>query len=318
MTEKQPPVDKEPPTRSGQRAAYMDEVKYSLSLLTKNKLVLGGIIISAFFIIISIFSNVIVNPASAYNTINYHNAYCWNGNLPSWGTQATTCPASLNYPLGSDGFGRNLLNMIILAIPLDLSIALEIVASALAIGIILGAVAAYAGGWVDEVILRVTDIFFAFPFLVLALVFAAVLGRTIPNLELAILLVWWPVYVRLIRGQMLSEKNKAYVEALKALGVSRWRTLFLHLIPNSIYPLLVQATLDIGGVILTFSALVFLGFSPSAALPELGNLAVDGIGQIFTAPWLIVIAGLVILFISLGFNLVGDGLRDVLDPRLRR
>ena len=208
--------------------------------------------------------------------------------------------------------------MIILAIPLDLSIALEIVASALAIGIILGAVAAYAGGWVDEVILRVTDIFFAFPFLILALVFAAVLGRTIPSLELAILLVWWPVYVRIIRGQMLSEKNKAYVEALKALGVSRTRTLFFHLIPNSIYPLLVQATLDIGGVILTFSALVFLGFSPSPALPELGNLAADGINQIFTAPWLLVIPGLVILLISLGFNLVGDGLRDVLDPRLRR
>ena len=166
--------------------------------------------------------------------------------------------------------------------------------------------------------MRVTDIFFAFPFLILALVFAAVLGRTIPNLELAIFLVWWPVYVRLIRGQMLSEKNKAYVEALRALGVSRWRTLFFHLIPNSIYPLLVQATLDIGGVILTFSALVFLGFSPSPALPELGNLAADGINQIFTAPWLLVIPGLVILLISLGFNLVGDGLRDVLDPRLRR
>ena len=308
---------KEPPKRSGQRAAYVDELKYSLNLLTKNKLVLTGIVMSVFFILVAILSTVIVSPASAYK-FDFPHAYCWNGNLFSWGTQSNICPASLNFPLGSDGYGRNLLSMIILAIPLDLSIALEIVASALAIGIILGAVAAYAGGWVDEAILRVTDIFFAFPFLILALVFAAVLGRTIPNLELAILLVWWPVYVRLIRGQMLSEKTKAYVEALKALGVSRWRTLFFHLIPNSIYPLLVQATLDIGGVILTFSALVFLGFSPSAALPELGNLTADGIGQIFTAPWLLLFPGLVILLISLGFNLVGDGLRDVLDPRLRR
>jgi peptide/nickel transport system permease protein len=316
MTDKGP-ESKQPPKRSGQRAAYIDETKYAISLLTKNKLVLIGIIMSVFFILVAIFSTVIVNPASAYK-FDFPNDYCWNSNLFSWGTQSKICPASLNFPLGSDGYGRNLLSMIVLAIPLDLSIALEIVGSALAIGIILGAVAAYAGGWVDEVILRVTDIFFAFPFLILALVFAAVLGRTIPNLELAILLVWWPVYVRLIRGQMLSEKTKAYVEALKALGVSRWRTLFFHLIPNSIYPLLVQATLDIGGVILTFSALVFLGFSPSAALPELGNLTADGIGQIFTAPWLLLFPGAVILLISLGFNLVGDGLRDVLDPRLRR
>jgi len=308
---------KGPPKRSGQRAAYVDELKYSLSLLTKNKLGLSGIIMSVFFILIAIFSNVLVDPATAYK-LNYSIAYCWNYNLFSWGTQAVHCPASLNYPLGSDGFGRNLLNMIILAIPLDLSIALEIVGSALAIGIVLGSVAAYAGGWIDEAILRVTDIFFAFPFLILALVFAAVLGRTVPHLELAILLVWWPVYVRLIRGQMLSEKSKAYVEALKALGVSRWRTLFFHLVPNSIYPLLVQATLDIGGVILTFSALVFIGFAPTPALPELGNLTADGIGQIFTAPWLLIFPGLVILLISLGFNLVGDGLRDVLDPRLRR
>ena len=308
---------KEPPKRSGQRAAYVDELKFALNLLTKNKLVLTGIVMSVFFILVAVFSNVIVNPSSAYK-FDFPHAYCWNGNLFSWGTQSSICPAKLNFALGSDGYGRNLLSMIILAIPLDLSIALEIVASALAIGIVLGAVAAYAGGWVDEAILRVTDVFFAFPFLILALVFAAVLGRTIPNLELAILLVWWPVYVRLIRGQMLSEKTKAYVEALKALGVSRWRTLFFHLIPNSIYPLLVQATLDIGGVILTFSALVFLGFSPSAALPELGNLTADGIGQIFTAPWLLLFPGLVILLISLGFNLVGDGLRDVLDPRLRR
>lgn len=317
MARKESTESKVPPRRSGQRAAYMDEIKYALSLLTKNKLVLTGIVMSVFFVLVAIFSTVIVNPASAYK-FDFPNAYCWNGNLFSWGTQSKICPAKLNFPLGSDGYGRNMLAMIVLAVPLDLSIALEIVASALAIGIVLGAVAAYSGGWVDEVILRVTDIFFAFPFLILALVFAAVLGRTIPNLELAILLVWWPVYVRLIRGQMLSEKTKAYVEALKALGVSRWRTVFFHLIPNSIYPLLVQATLDIGGVILTFSALVFLGFSPSPALPELGNLTADGISQIFTAPWLLIFPGLVILLISLGFNLVGDGLRDVLDPRLRR
>jgi peptide/nickel transport system permease protein len=121
-----------------------------------------------------------------------------------------------------------------------------------------------------------------------------------------------------MRGQVLSEKEKAYVEALRALGAGHFRILFRHIIPNSIYPILVQATLDFGGVILTFSALMFLGFSPSPALPELGNLAADGYQHIFDAPWLIVFPGLTMLLIALAFNLVGDGLRDVLDPRLRR
>lgn len=310
-------MTEEEPARRGQRAAYIDELKYSLRLLAKNKLVLSGIVMSVFFILIAIFARLIVNPDLA-NKFSFPNAYCWSNRYFSWGTQSAACAPNLNYPLGSDGYGRNLLSMIILAIPLDLSIALEIVGSALAIGIVLGGIAGYVGGWIDETILRITDIFFAFPFFILALVFAAVLGRTLVNLELAVLLVWWPLYVRLIRGQILSEKTKAYVEALRALGVSKVRILLFHLIPNSIYPLLVQATLDIGGVILTFSALVFIGFAPTPALPELGNLAADGIGEIFTAPWLVVFAGLVILLISLGFNLVGDGLRDVLDPRLRR
>jgi peptide/nickel transport system permease protein len=186
-------------------------------------------------------------------------------------------------------------------------------------------------------------------------------------LRLAIILVWWPPYVRLMRGQILSEKEKSYVEALKALGAGYpktfiWiqerldvvfgkivslgagrlrfllifqrvingildqlvlfgmhlRILFRHILLNSIYPVLVQATLDFGGVILTFSALMFLGFSPSPSLPELGNLASDGYAHVFDAPWLMVFSGLTMLIIALAFNLVGDGLRDVLDPKLRR
>jgi len=186
-------------------------------------------------------------------------------------------------------------------------------------------------------------------------------------LRLAIILVWWPPYVRLMRGQILSEKEKSYVEALRALGAGypktflviqerfgvvlskivalgvgrlrfllifqrvingildqlvlfgmHLRILFRHILLNSIYPILVQATLDFGGVILTFSALMFLGFSPSPSLPELGNLAADGYDHVFDAPWLIIFSGLTMLIIALAFNLVGDGLRDVLDPKLRR
>jgi len=116
----------------------------------------------------------------------------------------------------------------------------------------------------------------------------------------------------------LSEKEKPYAEALRSMGASRFRILFRHILPNSIYPVLVQLTLDIGGVILIFSSLMFLGFSPNPLLPELGNLVSDGIEFVQTAPWLIIFPGLTILIIALGFNLLGDGIRDILDPRLRR
>jgi peptide/nickel transport system permease protein len=207
--------------------------------------------------------------------------------------------------------------MIILALPLDLEIAFAVVLGSVGIGIILGGIAAFGGVVVDEIILRITDIFFAFPTLLLALVVAAVIGPSIPTLTFAVLLVWWPLYVRLVRGQILAEKEKNYVESLKSVGASSSRILFRHIIPNSIYPILVQATLDLGGVILIFSSLMFLGFSPKQNLPELGNLVAEGIQNVFTAPWLIIFPGLAIVITTLAFNLVGDGLRDVLDPRLR-
>ncbi|MGI0080876.1 MAG: ABC transporter permease, partial [Nitrososphaerales archaeon] len=169
--------------------------------------------------------------------------------------------------------------------------------------------------------LRVTDIFFAFPALVLALVILAVAGpsgRTLTTLSFAVLVIWWPLYVRLTRSQILSEKEKMYVEALRSVGAGRIRILFRHILPNSIYPVLVQATLDIGGVILTFSALMYLGFTPNGLLPELGQLTTDGINNMNSAPWLLIFPGLVILIVALGWNLLGDGIRDVLDPRLRR
>jgi peptide/nickel transport system permease protein len=208
--------------------------------------------------------------------------------------------------------------MIILALPLDMEISLTIVVSGTLIGVALGSLAAYAGGKIDEAILRVTDIFFAIPGLVLAIVLMTVLGRTLMNLTIAVLITWWPFYVRLIRSQVLSEKERPYVEALRATGANPIRILFLHILPNTIYPVIVQMTLDIGNVILTFSALMFLGFSPNPLLPELGNLVTDGINYVFTAPWLIIFPGLTIVVVVLGFNLLGDGVRDVLDPRLRR
>lgn len=301
----------------GELAAKLADLRYTLYLLRKNPLVIAGSSIALFFITLSFVANQVVDPNLA-TAFDFSKSYMWNNPIINWGPEAAIYSGPELYYLGTDGYGRDLLKMIILAIPLDMYVAFIITVGAAAIGVTIGAIAGYVGGKIDEVILRITDIFFAFPGIILALVFAAMFGRTIINLIIAVLLVWWPPYVRLMRGQVLSEKEKSYVEALRALGASHLRILFKHILSNSIYPVLVQATLDIGGVVLTFSALMFLGFSPSPALPELGNLAADGMGHVFTAPWLIVFPGLAMLIIALAFNLVGDGLRDVLDPRLRR
>jgi peptide/nickel transport system permease protein len=292
------------------------DLRYALHLFRKNPLVLAGFVLSLGSIVLALLSHFLVNP-KLWQVPNESLKNCWNNPLFGWGNvNIARCPSPL--PLGTDSFGRNLLQMIILAIPVDLQIALEVVLSAVAIGIVFGATASYAGGIVDEVILRITDIFLAVPGILLAIVFMVVFGRTLPVLTAAVLLIWWPTYVRLVRSQVLSEKERPYVESLRSIGAGRLRILFRHVVPNSIYPLLVQATLDIGSVILTVSALTFIGLSPSPLLPELGNLASLGSQYFFTAPWLIIFPGLTILLISLGFNLLGDGLRDILDPRLRR
>jgi peptide/nickel transport system permease protein len=301
------------PTIKVKRSA---DLRYALHLFRKNPLVLAGLVLSVGSIATALLSHVLVNPA-LWQLTHPSLKNCWNNPLFGWGNaNIATCPTQ--YPLGTDSYGRNLLQMIVLAIPVDLQIALEVVLSAVTIGIVFGATASYAGGIVDEAILRVTDIFLAVPGILLAIVFMVVFGRTIPVLTAAVVLIWWPTYVRLVRSQVLSEKERPYVESLRSIGAGRLRILFRHIVPNSIYPLMVQATLDIGSVILTVSALTFIGLSPSPLLPELGNLASLGSQYFFTAPWLIIFPGLTILLISLGFNLLGDGLRDILDPRLRR
>jgi peptide/nickel transport system permease protein len=292
------------------------DLRYALHLMRGNKLVLIGLVISVGTLLLTALSHLLVNPALA-NTEPLALRLCWNNPVINWGiSNVKTCPTS--YPLGTDAFGRNLLQMIILAIPVDLQIAFEVVASAILIGVVFGGLAGYAGGLVDEAILRITDIFLAIPAILLAIVLIVVLGRSLPTLTYAIIITWWPYYVRLMRSQVLAEKQKPYVERLHATGAGGPRILYIHIVRNAVYPILIQATLDVGSVILTVSALTFIGLTPSPLLPELGNLASQGIANIFTAPWLIIFPGVTILLISLGFNLLGDGIRDIFDPRLRR
>jgi len=304
--------------RKASRSGRIAELRFALHLARKNPLVLIGSSIAVISVFVAIFSGHLTDPA-AWKFTNLSAKLCWNNPAINWNlVNIAPCPGTTVHPLGTDLYGRDVLQMIILGLPIDLEISFSIVLSAFAIGIVLGSVAAYAGGLLDEAILRITDIFFAFPSLVLAIVLLTVLGRSLTNLTIAVLVVWWPLYVRLVRSQIIAEKEKPYAEALRATGASRFRVLFLHILPNSIYPVLVQLTLDIGGVILVFSSLMFLGFAPSPLTPELGKLVSDGINFVSIAPWLIVFPGLTIVIVALGFNLLGDGVRDILDPRLRR
>jgi peptide/nickel transport system permease protein len=303
-----------PEYESGRRA----DLRHALRLARKNPLVLAGITIAAATIVLALISGVLVNPA-AWMKLFPSLRLCWNNPVIHWNIKNLfTCPTKNVYPLGTDSNGRDLLQMIILAIPLDLEVSFAVVASAVIIGLIAGGTAAFVGGKVDEAILRITDVFFGLPSLVLGLVLLTTLGHSFAILTFALVIIWWPYYARLVRSQVLSEKQKPYIQALRSVGAGSFRILFRHIIPNSIYPVFVQATLDIGGVILTFSAFTFLGFSPNPTIPELGNLVNAGINYAFIAPWLILFPGLTIVIISLGFNLLGDGLRDVLDPRIRR
>ncbi|MFW9930348.1 MAG: ABC transporter permease [Candidatus Thorarchaeota archaeon] len=219
---------------------------------------------------------------------------------------------------GTDDLGRDIFSRCLIALQIDLIYSIWIIFVAMIIGCIFGALAGYFGGFVDSIIMRFTDVMFSFPGIILAIAIAAVLGRDFFNLSLALIVVWWTGYTRLIRGQILLEKEKAYVEAATALGYSNTRILFRHILPNAWYPLLVNVTLDLGGIILSFAGLSFIGFGAGPGEAELGRMIADGRQFFLASPWLTFFPGLFIFIIVMGWNLVGDGLRDILDPQLRR
>jgi len=191
------------------------------------------------------------------------------------------------------------------------------VTMAVVAGTLLGAIAGYAGGWVDNLIMRILDVLLAFPSLLLAIAIVSVLGPGLINAMLAITIVTIPAYARVIRSSVLSTKEEEYVTAARALGVRPINILFRHILPNSISPLIVQATLGIATAILDAAALSFLGLGAQPPTPEWGAMLSAERNQVFSAPHLVFFPGLAIMITVLGFNLLGDGLRDALDPRLK-
>ncbi|HBQ86761.1 MAG TPA: ABC transporter permease [Syntrophomonas sp.] len=224
---------------------------------------------------------------------------------------------SAQHLLGCDELGRDVLSRIIYGARISLRVGLEAVAIALGIGIFLGALAGYYGGWIDLLIMRVMDVMLAFPSILLAIAFMAVLGRGIDNAVIAIGIVSIPEYARIVRGSVLSVKENDYVMAARAIGNSNNGIIFRHILPNIIAPIVVRATLGISSAILDTAALGFLGLGVKPPDAEWGTMLGMGRGYIWNATHLLTYPGLAITTTVLAFNLMGDGLRDALDPRLR-
>lgn len=229
---------------------------------------------------------------------------------------AKLTPPGAEHWFGTDDFGRDLFSLVLLAANLDLRTALTVVSVALVIGTLLGALAGLVKR-LDEPLMRITDIFLSIPSLVLAMAIASVLGRSVANLSIALIFVSWPIYCRLMRGQVLSEKEKPYVKALRTLGVGHARMIARHIIPNTLFPVIARAPADVGLILITMAALSYIGFGPGPYVPEWGSLVAAGQSYIFQAPWLVIFPGVAIFLTSLSLNLVGDWARDVFDPRLR-
>lgn len=225
-------------------------------------------------------------------------------------------PPSPAHPLGQTNFGRDILARTIWGARSSLTIALPAITLSVVAGVLFGVIAAYFGGWVDTLIMRLADIFFAFPGLIFAIVLVGILGRKMEYIILAYGILGIPYYSRLIRGSVLQAKELPYVEAARVSGAGNWRIMFRHLIPNTIQPIIISFTFDIGGVILSFAGLAFLGYS-DPSLIEWGRDIDIGRGHLVNAPWASLWPGIMIIITVLGFMLLGDGLRDALDPRLK-
>ena len=302
-------------------APRMEQWRRQFYYFKKSPLALAGLIITAFFSFLAIFSPYLTTGNPYELTLHL--------------SQSTLIPwfSSWRYPLGTTLNGVNLLPAIIKAARIDLAFSLAVVLTGAFIGVLVGAFAGYIGGLFDDIMMRVTDVFFSIPYIILAIAMIVVFTRSFHDvaggiytlLIISLVIIWWPLYARLVRGQVLSVRELKYVEAARASGARSLRVVFKHIIPNSMYPVFVQISLDVGSVVLLLATLDFINIGISnMTQPEWGNLATYfnysqiGITQALLTPWIFIVPGVAILLYSLGLNLLGDGLRDILDPRMRR
>jgi len=292
----------------------MTGLGFILYQLRRNPLSIIGITIILIFVVVAIFAPLIAPPPEGH--INHYM-------IPRYGYSPTPKPPDAEHRFGTTQGQYDIFYGVIWGTRSAFYVGLVVIGSVLVIGIVLGSLAGYFGGIVDEVIMRITDIFLAFPPLILAMAITVALGPSLNSVILALIIVSWPVYTRLVRGDILSVREEDYVEATRGIGSSHARIILRHILPNSIYPTLVMASLDIGAVVLSAAALSFLGLGAPEGYADWGqmiqfarNWIVGLPGNPFAYWYTVTIPGLFILFFVLGWNLLGDAFRDILDPRL--
>jgi peptide/nickel transport system permease protein len=278
--------------------------RHVLNVIVRDPLALASAIVIVAFVLVAIF---------AYQVAPFPQEGAGTTNVP----HAMLAPSAGNL-LGADRLGRDVLSRVIMGARPALIVPMCVVLFAVLIGAPLGAIAGYKGGWIDEVIMRVTDLFLAFPSLLLAMAITSALGRGLQNAAIALVISWWPWYTRLMRGVTISLHERYFVEAAQATGVRDAVIILRHILPNTISPILVQATVDLGTVILAMGGLAFLGLGTQPPAADWGLMVSEGRDFILHQWWISTFPGLAIFVVVLAFNLLGDTLRDIFDPRQYR
>lgn len=269
-------------------------------VIRRQRLAMTGLVIVAFFGVMAI-GGPAVAPHGETEQFSQHRL-----EAPSW-----------NFPFGTDEYGRDILTRLLHGARISFQVGTIVVLFAGIVGIILGMLAGYLGGWVDNLISLVVDVVYAFPAVLLAIAIITILGNNLTNAMIAIALVYMPPFVRIVRGAAISVRNTAYVEAARSLGAPTDRILVRHVLPNITAPLIVQTSLAFAQAALSEAGLAFLGLGNKAPAPSWGSMVSSSYGFLQLAPWAAIVPGSAIALTVLGFNLLGDGLRDALDPRLR-
>ena len=273
----------------------------SLHQLKRNKGAVAGLVVIAIFLFVGIFAPLLA-PHNPYEQVI---------------EMRKSPPFTESYLLGTDSLGRDMLSRLIYGARISMVIGVVSVGIAMVFGLLIGVVSGYYGGWFDRIVMRIIDIMLAFPYVLLTIVIVAILGASLTNAMIAIGISQIPRYVRLVRASVLAEKESDYVMAERSIGASDLELMFGSILPNCLAPITVQATLGVGEAILSSAALSFLGLGAQPPTPEWGLMIASSREFITSAWWIVTFPGIATLFAVLGFNLFGDGLRDILDPKLR-
>jgi peptide/nickel transport system permease protein len=292
-----------PPLMQAEQWKSESQLRKNLKrFLVGNRLNLLGVIIVGLFLFLALFGELLAP----------HDPYAADI------TNSKLLAPSLTHPFGTDELGRDVFSRIMTGTRVSMQVALIVLGFAVTFGTFVGLIAGYFGGWVDEVLMRLTDMFLAFPALILAVAIAASLGRNLRNTMIALATVFWPWYARLVRAQVLSIKERDFVQAAHSIGMSRSRIMVRHILPNAASVIIIQLTLDVGYAILATSSLSFIGLGAQPPSPEWGTMMSTARNYFRDAWWYMAFPGLALTLTVLAFNLLGDGLQDALDPRSSR